>query len=83
MYQINVSRPFVGALHRVSRAPEMYVMPAGNSDTGGKTVHFSSPSQQTTLVPESTPPNNETTSTTARSAVVNDKYFFMRPLKLG
>ena len=83
MYQINVSRPFVGALHRVSRAPEMYVMPAGNSDTGGKTVHFSSPSQQTTLVPESTPPNNEKTSTTARSAVVNDKYFFMRPLKLG
>ena len=64
----------MGALHGVSRAPGMCVMPAGNSDTGGKTVHFSSPSQQTTLVPESTPPNSETTSTTACSAVVNAKY---------
>ena len=72
---INVNRPFVGALHGVSRAPGMCVMPGGNSDTGGKTVHFSSPSQQTTLMPESTPPNSETTSATACSAVVNDKYF--------
>ena len=71
---INVSRPFVGELHGVCRAPGMRVMPAGNSDTGRKTVHFSSPSQQTTLVPESTPPNSDTTSTTACSAVVNAKY---------
>jgi hypothetical protein len=55
-------------------------MHAGNSETGGKTVHFSSPSQQTTLVPESTPPNSETTSTTACSAVVNDKYFLCNHL---
>jgi hypothetical protein len=55
-------------------------MHAGNSDTGGKTVHFSSPNQQTTLVPESTPPNSETTSSTACSAVVNDKYFLCNHL---
>ena len=77
---INVSRPFVGALHGASPAPGMCVMSAGNSDTGEKTVHFSSPSQQTTLVPESTPPNSETTSTTACSVVVNDKYFLCNHL---
>ena len=70
----------MGELHGVCRAPGMRVMPAGNSDTGRKTVHFSSPSQQTTLVPESTPPNSDTTSTTACSAVVNDKYSLCDPL---
>lgn len=70
---INVSRAFVGALHGVNRAPGICVMLADNSDTGGKTVHFSSPSQQTTLVPESTPPiSSETTSTGERIAVVKE-----------